>query len=58
MTLTPEEKKQHQLEAQRRYRAKLGRYLESQKRAQYKYLNKIREMNGLKPIVSREHEKL
>ena len=48
MTLTPEEKKQHQLEAQRRYRAKLGRYLESQKRAQYKYLNKIREINGLK----------
>ena len=58
MALTEEEKKQHQLEAQRRYRAKLyakiGRYSDAQMRAQYKYLNKIRDMKGEKPIVPRK----
>ena len=49
---------QSQLEAQRKYRAKLketlGHYSESQKRAQYNYLNKIRQQNGKAPIVQRK----
>ena len=47
-----------QLESQRRYRAKLkeklGQYSESQKKAQYKYLNKIRESKGLQIIITKE----
>ena len=47
-----------QLESQRRYRAKLkeklGQYSESQKKSQYKYLNKIRESKGLQIIITKE----
>ena len=50
-----------QLEAQRKYRAKLeesiGHYSESQKRAQYNYLNKKRLEKRQSPIVSREIKK-
>ena len=46
-----------QLESQRKYRAKLkatlGHYSDSQKRAQYKYLNKKRIEQGKNPIVPR-----
>ena len=49
------------IEAQRKYRAKLkesiGHYSESQKRAQYNYLNKRRLEKGQSPIVSREIKK-
>ena len=47
MALTSEEKKQHQLEANRRYNAKRGFYTPARKNAQYKYLRKI---GVLKPI--------
>ena len=48
---------QSQLMAQRKYRAKLkemlGHYSESQKKAQYNYLNKVRQLNVKPPIVPR-----
>ena len=40
MAMSAEEKKKRQLEANRRYRAKVGCYSEAQKQAIYKYFNK------------------
>ena len=55
--LTPEEKKQHQLEAQRRYRAKRGGcYDETQKSATHKYLYKRKELEGKLPRYRKVQE--
>ena len=50
-----------QRESQRKFRAKVkamtGHYTcNSQKKAQFKYLNKIRQQKGLSPIVSRKNK--
>ena len=55
--MSAEEKKKRQLEANRRYRAKVGCYSEAQKQAIYKYLNKKREDEGktsIKPRIKKE----
>ena len=58
MALTVEEKKQHQREAQKRYRSnrklKTGYYAcESQMIAQRNYINKKREQEGKSPVKPR-----
>ena len=53
MAMSAEEKKKRQLEANRRYRAKVGCYSEAQKQAIYKYFNKKREDEGKTPIKPR-----
>ena len=68
MALTEAEKKERLKESQRRYyennkekfmslqrkrRTENGYYIDSQKKAQYKYLNKLREQQGLPLIKTR-----
>ena len=53
MVLTAEERKQHQIDSQKRYRAKKGCYSEAQKNSIYKYLNKKRIEFGEQPIKPR-----
>jgi len=57
MALTEEEKKQHQLEAQRRYRAKKGTcYTPAQRDAIFKYLYKRKALEGELPRYRKTDE--
>ena len=50
MVMSTEEKKKSQLEANRKYRAKVGCYSQAQKQAIYNYLNKKKEKQGKPPL--------